>query len=109
MRLTKDIKNQILANILRGHEIATEAKTIMMDSRDLAYAITLDCMPEGIRTFAALREHIKAIRDDQSQMYGVSVYTNKATYSYNTARRVSAAFTTPPLKSTQAAMFAPCP
>lgn len=26
MRLTKDIKNQILANILRDHEIATEAK-----------------------------------------------------------------------------------
>ena len=35
MRLTKDIKNQILANILRDHEIATEAKSIMMDSRDL--------------------------------------------------------------------------
>ncbi|XAM99500.1 hypothetical protein [Escherichia phage HH3] len=86
MRLTKDIKNQILANILRDHEIATEAKTIMMDSRDLAYAITLDCMPDGIRTFAALREHILSIRDDQSQMYGVSVYTNKATYSYNTDR-----------------------
>lgn len=86
MRLTKDIKNQILANILRDHEIATEAKTIMMDSRDLAYAITLDCMPEGIRTFAALREHIKAIRDDQSQMYGVSVYTNKATYRHDTDR-----------------------
>ena len=42
MRLTKDIKNQILANILRDHEIVTEAKSIMMDSRDLAYAITLD-------------------------------------------------------------------
>ncbi|AFV51274.1 hypothetical protein JL1_57 [Escherichia phage JL1] len=54
MRLTKDIKHQILANILRDHEIATEAKQIMMDSRDLAYAITLDCMPDGIRTFAAL-------------------------------------------------------
>ena len=54
MRLTKDIKNQILANILRDHEIATEAKQIMMDSRDLAYAIMLDCMPEGIRTFAAI-------------------------------------------------------
>lgn len=86
MRLTKDIKNQILANILRDHEIATEAKQIMMDSRDLAYAIMLDCMPEGIRTFAELREHILSIRDDQSQMYGVSVYTNKATYSYNTDR-----------------------
>ena len=86
MRLTKDIKNQILANILRDHEIATEAKSIMMDSRDLAYAITLDCMPEGIRTFAALREHIQLIRGDQSQMYGVSVYSNKATYSYNTDR-----------------------
>ena len=86
MRLTKDIKNQILANILRDHEIAKEAKQIMMDSRDLAYAITLDCMPEGIRTFAALREHIKAIRDDQSQMYGVSVYINKATYRHNTDR-----------------------
>lgn len=86
MRLTKDIKNQILANILRDHEISTEAKTIMMDSRDLAYAITLDCMPDGIRTFAALREHILSIRDDQSQMYGVRVYTNEATYSYNTDR-----------------------
>lgn len=86
MRLTKDIKNQILANILRDHEIATEAKQIMMDSRDLAYAITLDCMPDGIRTFAALREHILLIRDDQSQMYGVRVYTNKATYSYNSYR-----------------------
>lgn len=86
MRLTKDIKHQILANILRDHEIATEAKQIMMDSRDLAYAITLDCMPDGIRTFAALREHILLIRDDQSQMYGVSVYTNKATYSYNSGR-----------------------
>lgn len=86
MRLTKDIKNQILANILRDHEIATEAKSIMMDSRDLAYAITLDCMPEGIRTFAELRERIEAINDDPSQMYGVCVYTNKATYSYNTDR-----------------------
>ncbi|VUF53834.1 Phage protein [Escherichia phage Gluttony_ev152] len=83
MRLTKDIKNQILANILRDHEIATEAKSIMMDSRDLAYAITMDCMPKGIRTFAALREHIQLIHDDKSQMYGVSVYTNKATYYYN--------------------------
>lgn len=35
MRLTKDIKNRILANILRDHEIATEAKSIMMDSRAL--------------------------------------------------------------------------
>lgn len=86
MRLTKDIKNQILANILRDHEIATEAKSIMMDSRDLAYAITLDCMPEGIRTFAELLARIKAIGDDPSQMYGVSVYTNKATYSYNSDR-----------------------
>ncbi len=86
MRLTKDIKNQILANILRDHEIATEAKSIMMDSRDLAYAITLDCMPEGIRTFAELLARIKAIGDDPSQMYGVSVYTNKATYSYNADR-----------------------
>lgn len=84
MRLTKDIKNQILANILRDHEIATEAKQIMMDSRDLAYDITLYCMPEGIRTFAALRDHIKAISDAPSQMYGVSVYTNKATYRYDT-------------------------
>ena len=86
MRLTKDIKNQILANILRDHEIATEAKSIMMDSRDLAYAITLDCMPEGIRTFAELFAHIEAISDDPSQMYGVCAYTNKATYSYNTDR-----------------------
>lgn len=86
MRLTKDIKNQILANILRDHEIATEAKQIMMDSRDLAYAITMDCMPEGIRTFAELLARIEAIGDDPSQMYGVSVYTNKATYSYNTYR-----------------------
>lgn len=86
MRLTKDIKNQILANILRDHEIATEAKQIMMDSRDLAYAITLDCMPEGIRTFAELLARIEAIGDDPSQMYGVCVYTNKATYSYNTDR-----------------------
>lgn len=86
MRLTKDIKNQILANILRDHEIATEAKSIMMDSRDLAYAITLDCMPEGIRTFAELLARIKAIGDDPSQMYGVSVYPNKATYSYNADR-----------------------
>nr|UVX62579.1 MAG: Nucleotide modification associated domain 5 [Bacteriophage sp.] len=86
MRLTKDIKNQILANILRDHEIATEAKSIMMDSRDLAYAITLDCMPEGIRTFAELLARIKAIGDDPSQMYGVSVYTNKATYRYNADR-----------------------
>lgn len=83
MRLTKDIKNQILANILRDHEIATEAKSIMMDSRDLAYAITLDCMPQGIRTFAELLARIEAIGDDPSQMYGVSVYTKKATYSYN--------------------------
>lgn len=86
MRLTKDIKNQVLANILRDHEIATEAKQIMMDSRDLAYAITLDCMPEGIRTFAALRERIEAISDDPSQMYGVCVYTNKATYRYDADR-----------------------
>lgn len=86
MRLTKDIKNQILANILRDHEIATEAKKIMMDSRDLAYDITLHCMPKGIHTFAELRAYIVSIRDDQSQMYGVSVYTNKATYSYNTDR-----------------------
>lgn len=64
MRLTKDIKNQILANILRDHEIATEAKQIMMDSRGLAYAITLDCMPEGIRTFAELLARIEAISDD---------------------------------------------
>lgn len=83
MRLTKDIKNQIMANILRDHEIATEAKSIMMDSRDLAYAITLDCMPEGIRTFAELRAYIAEIRDNQSQMYGVSVYTNNATYRYD--------------------------
>lgn len=86
MRLTKDIKNQILANILRDHEIATEAKQIMMDSRDLAYAITLDCMPEGIRTFAELLEHIRLIRDNQSQMYGVSVYTDKATYRFDSDR-----------------------
>lgn len=87
MRLTKDIKNQILANILRDHEIATEAKSIMMDSRDLAYAITLDCMPKGIRTFAELRAYIEEIRNNQSQMYGVSVYTDKATYSYNKDRQ----------------------
>ena len=86
MRLTKDIKNQILANILRDHEIATEAKSIMMDSRDLAYAITLDCMPEGIRTFAELRTRIEAISDAPSQMYGVGVYTSKATYHYDTDR-----------------------
>lgn len=84
MRLTKDIKNQILANILRDHEIATKAKLIMMDSRDLAYAVTMDCMPEGIRTFSALREHIKTFSGDKSPMYGVSVYTNKATYRYDT-------------------------
>lgn len=87
MRLTKDIKNQILANILRDHEIATEAKSIMMDSRDLAYAITLDCMPKGIHTFAELHAYIAEIRDNQSQMYGVSVYTDKATYSYNKDRQ----------------------
>lgn len=86
MRLTKDIKNQILANILRDHEIATEAKSIMTDSRDLAYDITLHCMPVGIHTFAELFAHIEAINDDPSQMYGVCVYTNKATYSYNTDR-----------------------
>lgn len=86
MRLTKDIKNQILANILRDHEIATEAKQIMMDSRDLAYAITLDCMPEGIRTFAALREHIKAIGGGDSHMYSVSVFTSKAIYRCDTDR-----------------------
>ena len=81
----------------------------MMDSRDLAYAITLDCMPEGIRTFAELLARIKAIGDDPSQMYGVSVYTNKATYSYNADRpKASAAFTTPLSKSTQAEMCAHC-
>ena len=83
MRLTKDIKNQILANILRDHEIATEAKSIMKDSRDLAYDITLHCMPVGIHTFAELRERIEAIGDDPSPMYGVSVYTKKATYRYD--------------------------
>ncbi len=83
MRLTKDIKNQILANILRDHEIATEAKSIMMDSRDLAYAITLDCMPEGIRTFAELRAHIEALEGAKSPIYCVCVYTNKATYRYD--------------------------
>lgn len=86
MRLTKDIKNQILANILRDHEIVTEAKSIMMDSRDLAYAITLDCMPEGVHTFAALHEHIKAINCLQSPMYGVCAHPNTATYYYNTDR-----------------------
>lgn len=86
MRLTKDIKNQILANILRDHEIAAVATHIMMDSRDLAYAITLDRMPVGVHTFAELREHIEAIRDYPSQMYNVCVHTNKATYSYNPDR-----------------------
>lgn len=86
MRLTKDIKNQILANILRDHEIATEAKSIMMDSRDLAYAITLDGMPEGIRTFAELRARIEAISNYPSQMYSVGVYTSKATYRYDADR-----------------------
>lgn len=86
MRLTKDIKNQILANILRDHEIATEAKSIMMDSRDLAYAITLDCMPKGIRTFAELRAHIEALEGSESPTYRVCIYTNKATYRYDTDR-----------------------
>lgn len=86
MRLTKDIKNQILANILRDHEIAAVAKEIMMDSRNLAYDITLRCMPVGIHTFAELLAHIEAINDDPSQMYGVCVYTNKATYYFDSDR-----------------------
>lgn len=86
MRLTKDIKNQILANILRDHEIAVEAKSIMMDSRDLAYAITLDCMPEGIRTFAELLAHIEALEGSESPTYRVCVYTKEATYRRDTDR-----------------------
>lgn len=54
----------------------------MMDSRDLAYDITLHCMPVGIHTFAELFAHIEALGDNPSQMYGVCVYTNKATYRY---------------------------
>ena len=54
-----------------------------MDSRNLAYAITMRCMPAGIHSFAELSAHIEAIGDDPSQVYNVCVYTNKATYSYN--------------------------
>lgn len=54
-----------------------------MDSRDLAYAITLSCMPVGIHSFAGLRARIEAIGDDPSRMYRVCVYTKKATYRFD--------------------------
>ena len=83
MRLTKDIKKQILANILAGHEITKQAKKLMTESRDLALAITLDQMPKGVTSFVGLQKMMRSYQDTNNGMFSISVYARRATFSHN--------------------------
>lgn len=83
MRLTKDIKKQILANILADHEITKQAKKIMAESRDLAMAITMDQMPEGVTNFVGLQKMMRSFQDAYNNMFSISVYASRATFSHN--------------------------